>query len=481
MNLISQFIFAMIATMATGTLAYIIWRLIKPLCMRWHPSLPYVLLRIVCVLYVLPISYLYMQIGVRDGYLQADGVWQLHFAPVGELWNLIAVLVIGWTFLAGRQIRVCLFHWVDKHKLEQHNIPIDDEAILAEFARVKRKLHIYRKVNLYRNEHISSPETRGIFISTIMLPVHEYSKEQLAVVLYHELMHCKRWHMLHKLCAKCIGIVYPLGYLGLDIMDSLNEWIEYDCDTRAIAAMRDGMSASRYFEIIIDLMKISLDWQNANHIFSGLYENQWRLGRRIDYMKKYASTKKVAGAVSAMMAVLFVMINVSTIYATGNSMTEAHMNVYKDMDEQSMQQDDEATPVLEEYYLAAEDDTSYERLEYVDSTEMVMPLVDENEIVSIDWTVTAGTRKLTTTFDVEAGQVISVSTTALPASNIYWVGIMDEANNLRYVQGSGSIAHEFAIENEGSYRVIVQNRGRVALTVAGNYCFYTPTEEGTEE
>lgn len=198
-------------------------------------------------------------------------------------------------------------------------------------------------------------------------------------------------------------------------------------------------------------------------------------------MKKYASTKKVAGAVSAMIAALFVVINVTTIYAAGNSMTESHVDVYKGVDEQNMQQESGAPQVLEEQYLAAEDDDSYERLEYVDSTEMVMPLVDEEELVSINWTVTAGTRRLTKTFDVEAGQVISVATAATPASSVYWVGIMDEANNLRYVQGTGSIAHDFAIEDEGSYRVIVQNRGRVALTVTGGYFFYTPTEESTEE
>lgn len=422
-----------------------------------------------------------MQIGIRDGYLQSDGVWQLHFAPVGELWNLIAALVTGWTFLAGRQIRVCLFQWVEKHRLEQHNMPIEDEATLAEFADVKRKLHIHRKVNVCRNEYISSPETRGIFFATVMLPVHEYSREQLAVVFHHELMHCKRWHLLYKLCGRCIEIFYPLGFLGEDLVNSLNEWTEYDCDTRTIAAMRDEMSASRYFEIIIDLMQMTLDRQKANHIFSGLYESQWRLGRRIDYMKKYASTKKVAGAASAMIAALFVVINVTTIYAAGNSMTESHVDVYKGVDEQNMQQESGATQVLEEQYLAAEDDDSYERLEYVDSTEMVMPLVDEEEIVNISWTVSAGTRRLTKTFDVEAGQVICVSTTASPASSVYWVGIMDEANNLRYVQGKAGITHEFAIDDSGSYRVIVQNRGRVALTVSGSYMFYTPTEESTEE
>lgn len=481
MNLISQFIFAMIATMATGTMAYLIWKLIKPLCMRWHPSLLYVLLRVVCALYVLPVSYLGMQIGMRDGYLQAEGVWQLHFAPVGDLWNLIAVLVTGWTFFAGRQIRVCLFHWVDKHRLMQQSVPIEEETTLAEFAHVKRKLRIYRNVKLCRNEHISSPETRGIFFPTVMLPEHEYSKKQLSLVLHHELTHCKRWHLLYKLCGKCIGIVYPLGFLGEDLIDTLNEWTEFDCDTRAIAAMRNGVSASRYFEIIIDLMKSSLDWQDANHIFSGLYESQWKLGRRIDYMKKYASTKKVAGAVSAMMAALFIVINVTTIYAAGNSMTEQHMDVYKGVDEQTMQQESGTTPVLEEQYLAAEDDTSYERLEVADSTEMVMPLLDEEEMVSIDWTVSAGTRKMTTTFEVEAGQVIAVSTNALPASSVYWIGIMDEANNLRYVQGTGIVGHEFEIEDTGRYRVIVQNRGRVALTVVGSYCFYTPEEDSTEE
>ena len=504
MNLISQIIFAFLVTMGTGTLAYIIWRGIKPLCMRWHLRLPYVLLRIVCVLYVLPVGYIGMQIGMRDGYLQIDSVWQMNFAPVGDLWNLIAALVTAWVFFTGRQIRVCLFHWIDTQKINVYDVPEEDETVLAEFVRVKDKLHIHKSIEVYRNAYIASPVIQGIFFPRIILPTEHYDREQLSVIFHHELSHCKSGDLFYKACGKFINIFYCLGVLSEMLQDYLDEWIEYDCDIRTITAIKDEISASRYFEIIVESMVVKPRLQKVNHIFSGLYENQWKLGRRIDYMKKYESTKKVGNRVTMMMAVLFVLTNVTTVYAAGNVVSDVHEEVYQE-EEASTSKEYAAVEVeLEEFYLAAEEDDTYERIEYgetriapknglveyyltaeaateyVDSTEMVMPALDEEELGYIDWKVSAGTRKMTTTFHVDAGQVIRFATNATPVSSVYWIGIMDEANNLYYVQGTGAMTYDFEIEEEGSYRVIVQNRSRLTLNVAGTYLFYTPTEEDTE-
>ena len=110
-----------------------------------------------------------------------------------------------------------------------------------------------------------------------------------------------------------------------------------------------------------------------------------------------------------------------------------------------------------------------------------MPLLDEEENVAIDWSVSPGVRKVSTSFHVDAGQRIVISTVAAPTSSVYWIGIMDEGNDVRYVQGSGMIGHEFEITESGSYRVLVQNRSKVTITVTGGYLFYTPTEEETEQ
>lgn len=480
MNFISQILFAILATVSTGTLALCIWRVASRVCMRWNLRLPYLLLRIVCLLYVLPISYILMQLAIRDGYLQVVGLWQMNFAPAGELRELVAIIVTSWIFLTGRQIRVCLFAWVKTRRFCKSYIPEEDESVLAELARVKEKLQIHRRVDLYRSTGIVSPKTHGIFRCSIVLPMQGYSREQLSVIFHHELMHCKSCDIFYKLCCRYIEIAYHLGFVGTRMEELLDEWSEYDCDVRAIAAIRDEMSATRYFEMILDAMEEVSGRRDTNHIFSGLYESQLRLGRRIDYMKKYGNTKRVAKGVTAMVAMAFVLTNVTTVYAAGNKVAEVHDALYQSTE---LTAGESSSAVdLEEFYLSAADDTSYDALEYANpEAEMVMPLLDEDENVAIDWRVSPGVRKVSTSFHVDAGQRILISTTATPVSSVYWIGIMDEGNDVRYVQGSGGLLHEFEITESGSYRVLVQNRSRLTITAKGSYLFYTPTEESTEQ
>lgn len=480
MNLISQIFSAVLATISTGTLALGIWGMISRVCMRWNPRLPYLLLRIVCLLYILPVSYIWMQLAMRDGYVQIAGIWQANFAPAGGLREIVAVITITWVFLTGRQIRVCLFAWVRKQKFYRCNIPEEDTKVLAELTRVKEKLHIRRKVDVYRNRGIVSPGTYGIFRCSIVLPAQNYSEEKLSAIFHHELMHCRSCDVFYKLCGRYIRTAYHLGIIGTWINELLDEWSEYDCDARAITAISDEMSAMRYFEMIVDSMEETLEKRDVNHIFLALYKRQNRLGRRIDYMKKYGDIRKIKKGVTAMVAAAFVLANVTTIYAAGNKVADVHSTLYQSVE--VLAGESGAVQDLEEFYLPAENDTTYDALEYANpEAEIIMPALDEEELVSINWTVSPGVRKASTTFHVDEGQRIAISTTVTPADCTYWIGIMDPGNDVRYVQGKGALAHEFEITKSGRYRVLVQNRSLVDITAGGSYMFYTPTEEAPEE
>lgn len=472
MNLISQIFFAMLAKISTGTLALGIWLAVSRIAVRWNPRLPYLLLRSVCLLYILPVSYICMQLAVRRGYLQVAGIWQMNFALAGGLRELIAIIIISWTFLTGRQICVCLFSW-KKKKRRCCSIPEDDTEILAELARIRKKLRIRRKIAVYRNRALASPRTQGIFCCRVELPLRHYSKEQLTVIFHHELMHCRSFDIFYKLCSRYVRLVYHLGFLGSRLEELLSEWSEYDCDMRAIAAIRDEMSVARYFEMIIDSMDRTVEERDVDVIFSGLYDNRHRMERRMDYMKKYGNIKRAASGMTALAVGAFVLINVTTVYAAGSKAAELHDALYQDMETTVAEACNDVA--LEEHYLPAEADTTYDALEYANpEAELIMPALNEQEQVAINWTVTPGVRKVSTTFYVKAGQKIAISTMATPNNNTYWIGIMDPVNDVRYVEGTGSLAHEFAISTSGRYRVLVQNRSNSDITAMGSYMFYTP-------
>lgn len=48
---------------------------------------------------------------------------------------------------------------------------------------------------------------------------------------------------------------------------------------------------------------------------------------------------------------------------------------------------------------------------------------------------------------------------------------MDPHNNVRYVEGKGTLSHTFSVSETGKYRVFVQNRGTKNVSATGGYYF----------
>ena len=44
---------------------------------------------------------------------------------------------------------------------------------------------------------------------------------------------------------------------------------------------------------------------------------------------------------------------------------------------------------------------------------------------------------------------------------------MDPHNNVRYVEGKGTLSHTFSVSETGKYRVFVQNRGTKNVSAGG--------------
>ena len=474
MNLISQIIYAIITMIITGTLGLGIWYMTHEVLQKCHPGLPYLLLRIICLLYVLPVGYIVIQTARRDGYVYVDGLWQMNFGLAGMLRLIVDVVCLIWLILTGRQIYVCLFVWHRRRLRRAALAPETDARVCAEFERVKAKLHIRRPIGLYRSSTAFSPKTYGVYRCMIVLPDDTYSQKQLNVIFHHELMHCKSYDVFYKLCSVYIVSFYRAKGLGYKLLVPLNEWSEYYCDIRAIEAIRDEMSAAEYFRMILDVIEQRAGRRKAENDFSGLGESRSRLERRIDYMMKYKNVKARLNATAVAIAALFVLTNVTTVYAAKSGLSDLYDILYQKV-EPTMEEVSTAHD-LEEFYIPAAEDDTYERLEYANPEgETVAPALDENEIVSFNWTVSAGTRTASKTFYVKKGQNISMATVVTPGGSTCWMGIMDPQNSVRYVEGTGSLSHEFAVTQSGFYRVFVQNRGSSgSITASGSYYIYTP-------
>lgn len=479
MNLINQIFFVILITSFTGTLAFEGWKVMRKVFSQRNLELVYLTLCLVCLLYLVPAGYIWMQLTRKNGYLQIEGLWQANFSLAGILWIFGVLFICIWTVLAIHYIVMYIQRCIGWRKIYSGNVPEDDEAVIEEFQRVKRKLGIRRNIRLWRNDMLNSPMIRGIFFCGVILPYRKYSREQLSVIFHHELLHYKSHDAFFKLCAVWVDAMQKMNPVSGNMMELLNEWSEYHCDESAIIAISDELDAARYFEVIVDSVGEIPDKRNEDYIFSMLCESQWRLERRIDYMKKYTKIKKASKGVTALLATAFVMLSVTTTYAAGTQMAALHDYIYRNVE--LVAEESAETDQMEEFYLPAAEDDTYESLEYDDpEMALIRPLLDEEELISIEWVVAPGVRHLTTDFHVDEGQSINIATVAVPSSCLYWIGIQDNLNNVRFVQGYGALAHEFVIEKSGDYQVLVQNRSKVSITAVGSYCYYTP-EESTEE
>lgn len=470
MNLINQIFFAVLITSFTGMVALGCWVFLKDFIAERNIVLVYLMLKWICILYLIPMGYVLMQLTLRDGYLQVDELWQMNFSLSGIFWILSTAVAVIW----GVYTSYCMFACIHKIRIQgkkyRRSFPEEDEAVKMEFLRVKSKLKIRRNIRLCRNYEVSSPGICGVFVYRLVLPDRKYTKQQLSVIFHHELMHYKSRDPFFRICSTCVSAMQHLNLFTVSLSEEVREWSELCCDMRAIEAISDEMNASCYFEMIMSSIDVTEDDTCRQYIFSGLYENRLRLERRIEYMKKYTKVKRVAKTTTALMAFVFALMSVTTTYAAGSQLAEAHDYIYQKTE---VAASESATAELEERYLPASEDNTYDKIVYANpELEVISPLLNANESVQFQWSIDAGVRHLSSKFYVKSGQTISVAAAATPGNNTFWIGIQDSWNNVRYVEGTGSLGYNFQVTSSGNYRVIVQNRSNTTLTASGYYYYY---------
>lgn len=440
-----------------------------------NPVLACRILRWISLFYVVPFGFVLIQLTVRDGYIQRDGLWQMNFASTGILELMYLLLGVVWIGTSMKKIIVQVKQEAEWFDMMRGNIPEDDNAAIEEFASVKKKLKIHGFIRLYRNDLLHSPVTTGIFFCKVILPYESYSRKQLRVIFHHELMHYKSHDSVYKLCGVYASVMQQFNVHSKDLIELLNEWFEYDCDRRAIDAMQDEMTVAQYYDTILDVKDDLAEAQSEDHIFSMLYDDQLGLGRRIDYMKKYSEIKKMAKCVTAALTFTFVMASVTTAYAAGSKVADVHQYLYKYTEnlipvEAETESETEMQGVQ---FIPAEEDDTYDEIIYEPDSQISL-LLDENVGVSFNWSVASEVRHVSGLIKLSAGQKVSVASVASPASSLYWIGIMNTTGDVWYYSGTGSLAYTFDVPKGGSYRVLVQNKSSNTINAAGSYLYYTP-------
>ena len=174
---------------------------------------------------------------------------ETHWTPSG-LELLFIVWAVGAVGSAAWQL-VTYLRW--KHEGKIWNRLVEDGAVLNLYYELCAEQGISKFPTLMQNKRIQSPMMMGLLEPTILLPQMDYSEEDYAVVLTHELNHYKRhdlWYKLLLLAARCVHWFNPLVWLMLREAD--ND-LEITCD-EAVVKNRSNDDRAFYCETILRIM-----------------------------------------------------------------------------------------------------------------------------------------------------------------------------------------------------------------------------------
>ena len=91
-----------------------------------------------------------------------------------------------------------------------------DDRIYNILNNYKTILHLKTNIKVFNNKVIIEPFTFGILHPIILLPMNNYSYEDLELILYHEMCHIKNKDLFIKLCglgALSLHWFNPLVYI----------------------------------------------------------------------------------------------------------------------------------------------------------------------------------------------------------------------------------------------------------------------------
>lgn len=463
-SILRELFFAVVVTSVMGTAMLIIWFLCRKFLQKQNPKLVYYMLRWVVVMFLLPITYVTLFMNYKTGYIQnADRASKVLFVlnmnnflfqGIGIIWFIIT-LVIGGYYLLNE---------VAKHRICRNNFDDGESLAQTEFERIKEAVGVKGKVVLLRNDdpRVQSPFVTGIFCRKVIIPYREYTKEELDVILYHELNHIKKSDVFFRYLTVIAIIVNSINVVSYLLWDQMLVWSEADCDAMALDGLeKEGISKSRYYDIIWKLMENG-PGETTLFYYPMLVSAQESLYRRMLIMENYrANMRRVAKTVTFAWVMVFAMISTVTAHAAGLGLAEANdKNLKETQDVAGYGNFEDGFDWSEEMFIPAND-----VVDIVYINDGIMTLGSG----SMNWNVPVGTRYVTNAFYFAKGTVIQIACTATPASATYWFGIMNENSDCHIVEGSGSGSHDFTVPSSGYYRVMVENRSSQVIHVMGTY------------
>ena len=428
MNWINFFFYVIVLNSLTGTVAYLLCKLLALVAKKYNAiRIIYPLYRLVLLFYIVPLGYIYIRCKcfVRFG---------ANTLGDGFLGNQVIYEVM----------QCCLLIWFS--------------GMLCVGLHYLKK---WKKVRFCTNYTIDSPCVMGVFHHVIVFKALNYPMKDIELVLMHEGTHIVRRDNLGKKLALLIVLVNWFNPILRLYLDDLDAWGDISCDIHVCRHFLGG-HARKYFDL---LLRFSQEENRSEQLpaFVSQLNSEQSLGKRVEYMIRWQKAGKKTG-VSVLLALALVIGSSVTAFASSTQVALQQNDMYRETRVQEADISD--ADDLEEYVIPADqvDEEKWNNAIVYDD-ELLDPLsVQKN----FDWKIPGNNFVRSGAFIKKAGSTIIVCCYVYD-DRYHHVGIRRPDGSMLYVNGMHQVTKTFNCETTGTYYVYVENMRSKEIRAAGYF------------
>lgn len=463
MSWINFFFFVIILNTVTGTVAYLLCKLLTRIAEKAGAiRVIYPMYRLVMIFYTILFGWIYIYIKCNRVY-GSYGIGDSFFGTPIIFWIIqIALIVwlIGMVCVIVRKLKDS-YEERKAHELKmKNNMPFRADEYRAMLSRMYPHRN-WKRTQFCTNFLTRSPVVVGKFSPVIIIPERKYSEFQIQVILMHEGMHIVRLDNLAKQISSVLIYINWFNPYLKSYTKELDEWADIACDISVCKRFLGGNSKEYY----IALMAAKTSGHSVvNPFVSHLNKSNESIKRRMMYMKKWKDSRSKR-FVSAILMATLIMGSSVTAFAASSQVAGTQNDVYRETCESEQNASDFESST--EIHMIPADQVDEEKWNeaVVYEEDLLEPLTVQKNFT---WTVPADNFARSAGFIKQKGGQIVVSCYLYSELN-HRVGIRRPDGSQLYVIGTHQVTATFPCEKTGTYYVYVENMGRVDIKASGYY------------
>lgn len=449
----------LILTTTTGTIFYLLVLASAQIWPRNDIKVMRIQMRITQWAFLLPCVYIILYLRKRRHMPTSGGDINL-FYNTPAMWMICAVLACAWMVL----FLVVLVdklntrrNWV---KLFQGNIPEEDAETQMLFDDICLKFGISGKVSLYRNDMLKMPYITYSHGFIVVLPLECYTRKETAVILYHELCHYLNRDFFIGTTSCIVSLLHVFNPLVPRILRQLNLVCEENCDRRACQEGKGIFSEKEYFRTI--LKSLAEGGKRERYNLFMLADTISDYEKRVQCMKKYHEYGGIKKGTAIVLSIGFIFGSSMIALVAGIGMTEGYV-VAAEATDNRVADDEMIINAMDETGTTSNGKMLNEFIKMYDLNRDNVIMMGEEDIeligdsIYIEWNLAPGKTGMFLGFSKISDDKITITTVGETDDINYQMGIRDPKEFMRYVEGTGTLQHDFLISIDGIYYFFVSN------------------------